>query len=98
MDAPHPHGSRRSPGAEVAPAKRSRRSTSPSGTDHASGEGADRCRFTTPTPVEQGARAAERLEETSSGPVAGSQLEETSGTDEHLSGIMTADTNPPCWQ
>ena len=76
--------------------KRSRRSQAPSGADTASDEGADRCQFSCPTAVEPDARATQRLVEAPSEPVDSTQLTETSGTAEHLSGIMAADTNPPC--
>ena len=86
---------RRCTGAEAPQAKRSRRLLAPSGVDSPSEAGADWCRFSSPIPVESEARATERLVETTSGPVAVIELEETSGTAKHLSGIMLDNMKPP---
>ena len=89
-------GSRASPHSEALPAKRSRRPNAPSGADSSTEEGADRCRFSSPTPTELDARTTKGLVEAPLEPVAGIQSEETTGTTEHLTGDVTARTKPPC--
>eukprot|EP00325_Prymnesiales_sp_UTEX-LB-985_P004405 CAMPEP_0174696114 /NCGR_PEP_ID=MMETSP1094-20130205/2348_1 /TAXON_ID=156173 /ORGANISM="Chrysochromulina brevifilum, Strain UTEX LB 985" /LENGTH=158 /DNA_ID=CAMNT_0015892811 /DNA_START=6 /DNA_END=482 /DNA_ORIENTATION=- len=85
MDGRSVLGSRASPHSEALSAKRLRRADAPSGADTSSEqEGADRCHFSSPTPIELDARTAEGLVEALPEPMAGTQLEETSGTTKHL--------------
>ena len=90
-------GTRGSTAAEAPGAKRSRRSEAPSGVDDTSEQGAERCRFSSPIPVEPGAPAAQCPEESASGPTPGTEVEVGCGTAKHLSGNVHAHTNQPCW-